>query len=123
MKKEHLFSVGKKDFKIQTFKSGGKGGQHQNKTDSGVRIIHSDSGAIGISRSDKSQYRNKKLALQRLTNHPKFKLWIIRKSLEVIEGITLEQKVNDSMQSHNLKTEVKDPQGKWINYNDHSKSM
>jgi protein subunit release factor B len=38
MKKEKLFSITKKDFKIQTFRSGGKGGQHQNKTNSGVAI-------------------------------------------------------------------------------------
>ena len=56
--KELLFTIRKKDFEIQTFRSGGKGGQHQNKTDSGVRIIHKASGAVGESRNDKSQHRN-----------------------------------------------------------------
>ena len=37
-------SKAKGDFKVETFKSGGKGGQHQNKTDSGARVIHVASG-------------------------------------------------------------------------------
>ena len=65
MKKELLFSITKKDFEVQTFRSGGKGGQHQNKTDSGVRIIHRASGAVGESRSERSQLVNKRLALKR----------------------------------------------------------
>lgn len=50
--KELLFSLTKKDFRIETFRSGGKGGQHQNKTDSGVRIVHLESGAVGESREE-----------------------------------------------------------------------
>jgi len=46
MPKEKLFSITKKDLEIQTFCSGGLGGQHQNKTASGVRIIHRASGAV-----------------------------------------------------------------------------
>lgn len=49
MKKEKLFSITKKDFDIQTFASGGPGGQHQNKTASGVS--HRDSGAVGESKT------------------------------------------------------------------------
>jgi protein subunit release factor B len=39
-KRELLFSITKEDFEIQTFCSGGKGGQHQNKVETGVRILH-----------------------------------------------------------------------------------
>lgn len=35
-----LFSVTIKDCEVQTFRSGGKGGQNVNKVESGVRIIH-----------------------------------------------------------------------------------
>ena len=45
--RELLFSVTRDDFTIQTFRAGGKGGQKQNKTDSGVRCIHNASGAVG----------------------------------------------------------------------------
>jgi len=71
---KHLFSLTKKNFEIQTFRSGGPGGQHQNKTSSGVRIIHKESGAVGESREHKSQLQNKKAAFTRLTESDKFKL-------------------------------------------------
>jgi len=70
----HLFTLNKKDFEIQTFRSGGSGGQHQNKTNTGVRIIHKKSGAVGESREHKSQLQNKKAAFTRLTKTDKFKL-------------------------------------------------
>ncbi|MBU0958535.1 MAG: peptide chain release factor-like protein, partial [Nanoarchaeota archaeon] len=70
---EKLFSITKKDLEIQTFRAGGKGGQHQNKTDSGVRIIHKESSARGECRNHKSQHSNKKEALKRLANSKEFK--------------------------------------------------
>ena len=82
--KKLLFSIKKKDFNIQIFQSSGKSGQHQNRTDSGIRIIHKISGAIGESRLDRSQYRNKKIALKRLIETNKFKLWIQIKTHEII---------------------------------------
>jgi len=112
-KRERLFSVTKKDLTVKTFKSGGPGGQHQNKTDSGVRITHKDSGAFGESRSHKSQYRNKKEALHRLVKHPKFKIWLNIKSHEVITKKTIEQSVEEMVQPQNLKVEVRGEIGKW----------
>ncbi len=113
-KKELLFSVTKKDFIIQTFRSGGKGGQHQNKTDSGVRIIHSASGARGECRNHREQIRNKKEALKRLTNSNKFKLWMNRMVHEVLDGKTIEEKVEEQMIPKNLKVEVKNDKDKWV---------
>jgi protein subunit release factor B len=52
--------------RIETFRSGGKGGQHQNKTESGVRLVHLPTGTKSTSRSERSQHRNKALALERL---------------------------------------------------------
>lgn len=108
-----LFSVVKKDFIIQTFKAGGKGGQHQNKTDSAVRIIHPESGAVGVSRSDRSQHRNKKLALKRLTKTFKFKMWIQRRVQEIGMGKTIEEQVEDDMKEENLKFEIR-KDGQWV---------
>ena len=64
--KELLFSVTKKDFELQFFRAGGKGGQKQNKTSSACRIVHKASGATGESREQRQQIANKKLAFQRL---------------------------------------------------------
>ena len=52
--------------RVETFRSGGKGGQHQNRTDSGVRLVHEPTGVRSTSRSARSQHRNKVIALERL---------------------------------------------------------
>ena len=111
--RELLFSITKKDFTVQTFRSGGKGGQHQNKTDSGVRIIHNDSGARGECRNHRQQYQNKREALRRLVDSPKFQLWMNIRVNEVLEGKKLEEKLAEQMSPENLKVEVKDEDGRW----------
>jgi len=111
--RKKILSITKKDFDIQTFRSGGKGGQHQNKTDSGVRIIHRESRAVGESRNYKSQLHNKKAALKRLTASSKFQLWLNRRTHEIIRGETIEQEVNRMMQPKNLKIETRET-GVWV---------
>jgi peptide chain release factor 2 len=46
------------DLKRDTFRSGGPGGQHQNKTESGVRYTHLPSGIAAESRTERSQHKN-----------------------------------------------------------------
>jgi peptide chain release factor 2 len=46
------------DLEVQTFCSGGPGGQHQNKTQSGVRIIHKPTNVRAESRTERSQHKN-----------------------------------------------------------------
>lgn len=52
--------------RVDTFRSGGKGGQHQNKVESGVRLTHRPTGLVAASRKHRSQHRNREEALQRL---------------------------------------------------------
>jgi protein subunit release factor A len=52
--------------RVETFRAGGKGGQHQNTTDSGVRLTHLPSGIVVSARRSRSQHRNKADALARL---------------------------------------------------------
>lgn len=54
------------DLERQTFRSGGPGGQHQNKTESGVRYIHLPTGVAAESRSERSQHKNDATALSML---------------------------------------------------------
>ncbi len=54
------------DVRFEAFRAGGPGGQHQNKTESAVRAVHIASGLAVVAREERSQHRNKALALQRL---------------------------------------------------------
>jgi len=110
-KKELILSITKKDFEVQTFRAGGKGGQHQNKTSSAVRIIHKDSGAVGESREERSQFQNKRIAFKRLTGSVKFKKWLNIKLLEIERGKTIEKQVDEMMQPENLKIETHSTNG------------
>ncbi len=51
------------DLRRDTFRSGGPGGQHQNKTESGVRYTHIPTGVSAESRSERSQLKNDENAL------------------------------------------------------------
>lgn len=105
-KKELLFSVTKKDFDVQTFRAGGKGGQKQNKTESGVRIIHRESSAVGEARDSRHQLQNKKNAFTRLVASSKFKTWHKIKTAKVLGTLVdVDKLVNEAMEESNLKIE------------------
>ena len=52
--------------RVETFRAGGPGGQHQNTTESGVRLVHLPSGLRAVAREERSQHRNRAKALERL---------------------------------------------------------
>jgi peptide chain release factor 2 len=54
------------DLKRDTFRSGGPGGQHQNKTESGVRYTHLPTGIAAESRTERSQHKNDQMAMSML---------------------------------------------------------
>ena len=118
MSRDLLFSVTKKDLRIDTFRSGGKGGQHQNKTDSGVRITHTASGAVGESREHRSQAQNRKAAFLRMVETDEFRTWHKTRSAEALGRLAdLTAKVDRLMQKKNLRVEFRSTGGWWEEVN------
>ena len=114
MVKELLFSVTASDCRFDYFRGTGKGGQKRNKTSSGCRCTHKDSGAVGVSDDTRSQHQNKRIAFQRMAESDRFKSWHKIECARVTGALQIAKENTDrAMREHNLKVEVFDGK-KWV---------
>lgn len=54
------------DCDVTTFRASGPGGQHRNRRESGVRLVHRPTGIVVVATERRSQHQNKAVALVRL---------------------------------------------------------
>jgi peptide chain release factor 2 len=93
------------DLKRDTFRSGGPGGQHQNKTESGVRYTHLPTGIAAESRSERSQHKNDEMALSLL----KAKLYRIEEEKRQAEAGRMYDEKGDVAWGNQIRNYVMQP--------------
>lgn len=79
-----------KEYRIEKFRCGGKGGQNVNKVETGVRIIHIPTGITTQSTEERSQFQNKQKAMERM-----------REKLARLQQEQKEKQVNAAWRVHN----------------------
>ena len=55
-----------REVEVHVFRASGAGGQHVNKTESALRLVHAPSGVVVIAQDSSSQHRNREIAFERL---------------------------------------------------------
>lgn len=108
-----VFSVGIHDCKVDTFTVGGHGGAGKDTSNTGVRLTHEPSGAIGRATDTRSQLKNKQLALRRMAETEAFRAWARLESSRLAGMPSIDDQVEEAMRPENLKVEVQ-LNGMWI---------
>src|SRR5436305_9493084 len=87
------------DLRIDTYRSGGKGGQHVNTTDSAVRITHIPTGLVAGCQNERSQHKNKEKAMKML--------WSRLYEYELDKKKAISRKLEDSKLEINFGSQIR----------------
>ncbi|HEV2576858.1 MAG TPA: peptide chain release factor 2 [Acidobacteriaceae bacterium] len=91
------------DLRTDTYRSGGKGGQHVNTTDSAVRITHIPTGIVAACQNERSQHKNKEKAMKMLRSRLyEFELEKKRAASKKLEDSKLEINFGSQIRSYVL---------------------
>ncbi|WP_221037044.1 peptide chain release factor 2 [Borrelia sp. HM] len=93
------------DIRIDTYRASGAGGQHVNKTSSAVRITHLQTGIVTQSQTDRSQHRNKELAMKVL----KSRLYEYYKTLEQQKNKSQQEEKKDISWGNQIRSYIFQP--------------
>ncbi len=87
------------DLRVDTFRAGGRGGQHVNRTDSAVRMVHLPTNIVVQCQNERSQHKNRDMALKQL----RAKLY----EHEMAKKRAAERKIEDSKADINFGSQIR----------------
>jgi len=100
-----VIDIEPKDLRIDTYRSQGAGGQHVNKTDSAVRITHIPTGIVAQCQNERSQHKNKDMAMKILRS----KLYEHEQQLKDQERAAQEKEKKDISWGNQIRSYVFQP--------------
>jgi peptide chain release factor 2 len=96
-----------KECDVDTFRAGGKGGQHLNKTESAIRLTHIPTGTVVTCQDERSQYQNKQKCLIRLRKKLEALNYQAPKRIPTKKPRVAKEKILDSKKKHSIKKQLR----------------